>query len=89
MTDTEFRDWLADEVVNRRMTPTQRDDLLAQKTFFEMNRTFIEQRFPDKAVGYVNGTMHVAETIHELFSAAASFASNRMVYFEPIGFSLY
>lgn len=89
MTDLEFREWLQAEVQSGRMTLQQRDDLLEQKQHFDMNRMEIEQQFPNRVVGYVNGIRKVSSSVQGLLAQAQQSCPNRMVYFEPIGFDLY
>ncbi len=89
MTDTEFRDWLQEEVRSGRMTVQQRDDLLEQKQHFDSNRTEIERQFPNQVVGYVSGKRKVGANAQELLAEAQQSYPSRMVYFEPIGFDLY
>ena len=89
MTDAEFRDWLADEVVNGRMTPAQQTDILRQKVLFDADRVTIEQLFQGMVAGYVGDKRLVADSVEDLFNLAANFAHDRMVYFEPIGFVLF
>jgi hypothetical protein len=86
MTDTEFRDWPCNLVLEGRVTAEQRDDLLAQKDRFDQHRAEIEKQCPRRVVGYVNGAREVASAVHEILSKANAQFPGRMVYFEPIGF---
>jgi hypothetical protein len=86
MTDAEFREWLKTLMREGRVTTEQRDDLLAQKDYFDQHRCEIEKQYPNRVVGYVNGTQEVAGTVHEILSRANTRYPGRMVYFEPIGF---
>jgi hypothetical protein len=85
----EYRDMLEKFVRAGQMTSQQRDDLLEQKGHFDQHRTEIEQQYPCRVVGYVNGTREVGGTIHEILNRAKERFPGRMVYFEPIGFALF
>jgi hypothetical protein len=89
MTDAEFRDWLQEEVRDGHMTPQQRDDLLEQKGYFDQHRAEIEQLYPHRVVGYVNGTRDVGGTVQEILNRARERYPGRMLYFEPIGTELF
>lgn len=88
MTHEEFVNWLSDEVSNERMTHSEMKDLLHQKELFDSNRSLIETEYNWRIVGYVADQQRVAEDIHELIDAAKEQFSDRMIYFEPIGFTL-
>ena len=88
MTHQEFQNWLQDEVQNQRMTSSQMNDLLTQKTLFDNNRTYIELTFQSRVVGYVNDQMRVADTLHNVLNQSIQLFPGRMIYFEPIGFDL-
>jgi hypothetical protein len=88
MTDTEFSQWLDDEVAGNRMTPSQRQDLLNQKSFFDRQRFLIGREYRNQIVGFVSGQMRVAQEIHALLNASRTEFPGKMVYFEPIGFHL-
>jgi hypothetical protein len=89
MTDIEFRDWLSDEVAGKRMTPAQQDDLMLQKSLFDLSRTRIQQIHRNEVVGYVGSRELSAKTVQELFAQAHQLFPKRMIYFEPIGFDLF
>jgi len=88
MTHQKFKQWMLDEVKNRRMTEEQMTDLLEQKTSFDANRTRIERQFWGQVVGFVSGQMQVGRTVHEVLDKANAHFPNRIVYFEPIGFDI-
>ncbi len=88
MTDSEFRDSLQTEVDRNHMTPQQRDDLLKQKQFFDGDRLQIEKLYPHQVVGYVNGSREVGPSVQQLLANANRRYPGRMVYFEPVGFSI-
>jgi hypothetical protein len=89
MTNEEFVAWLQDETQNNRMSAAQRDDLLAQKRIFEINRSSIEETFRNQIVGYANGIRLVDNDLHRLIANAQIGFPGAMVYFEPIAFDLY
>ena len=89
MTHEEFVQWLADEVQSERMTKSEMDDLLSQKTLFDQNRFTIESQFTRRVVGYVEGTRLNDESLHGLIDKANEKFPNKMIYFEPIGFNLF
>lgn len=89
MTDIQFRSWLDEEVAGQRMLPSQRDDLLDQKGYFDRNRAGIQQNNPNEVVGYVDGTQVTGRTVHEVLRKARQQYSGKMVYFEPVGFNLF
>jgi len=89
MTDDEFAVWLQDETQNNRMSAAQRDDLLAQKKIFEINRPIIEEKLRNRIVGFANGNMLVDDDLHRLIANAQISFPGAMVYFEPIAFDLY
>jgi hypothetical protein len=88
VTNAEFQSWLETEVLDCRMTPQQRDDLLEQKKCFDRNRAEIEKACQQQVVGYVSGIQKVGATVHELLGQAQQNHPGRMVYFEPVGFEL-
>jgi len=88
MTHEEFVNWLRDEVSNERMTQGEMDDLLAQKSLFDNNRSVIELEYNQLIVGYVAGQQRIADRIHELIDAAKMQFPGKMIYFEPIGFHI-
>jgi hypothetical protein len=88
MTDTEFIQWLDDEVAGNRMALSQRHDLFNQKRFFDNQRSMIEREYRNRVVGFVDGQIRVAAEIHALLKASRTDFPGKMIYFEPIGFYL-
>lgn len=93
MTDGEFRAWLDEEVLERRMTPEQRDDLIKQKEMFDRDfppsDTQLRLVYQGRIVGYVANERRVESEIHALLDGAKRDHPGRMIYFEPIGFDLF
>lgn len=88
MTHNEFIQWLAGEVQSERMTQNEMDELISQKELFEENRSMIETHFSRRVVGYVDGNLMNDERIHGLIDRANEKSPGKMIYFEPIGFTL-
>jgi hypothetical protein len=88
MTHEEFVTWLADEVSNERLTRPEMNDLLRQKQRFDGDRNVIETEYKGRVVGYVADQRRVAEGVHELIDEAKVKFPDKMIYFEPIGFTL-
>lgn len=93
MTDAEFRAWLDEEVLERRMTPEQREDLIKQKEMFDRDfppsDTPLRRDYQGRIVGYVANERRVESEIHTLLDGAKRDHPGRMIYFEPIGFDLF
>jgi hypothetical protein len=85
MTHEEFISVLAQEVQRHAMTERQMLDLLAQKAHFDALRRLIERQHRNKVVGFVGGKMHVETTLQKLLRHGRR---GKLVYFEPVGFSL-
>jgi hypothetical protein len=88
MTHEEFVNWLADEMSNERMTRPEMDDLLRQNRWFDGDRSVIETEYKGRVVGYVANELRVAEGAHELIDEAKTKFPDKMIYFEPVGFTL-
>jgi hypothetical protein len=88
MTHEEFASWLRDEVGSERMTQPEMNDLLHQKELFENSRSIIEAENNRRVVGYVADQRWVADSTHGLIDSAKARFPDRMIYFEPIGFTL-
>jgi hypothetical protein len=70
------------------MSDSQRRDLLAQKALFDSARSMLELEFYNQIVGYVANVLRSGPEIHELLDRAKKEFPGRMIYLEPIGFSL-
>jgi len=88
MTDEEFSSWLDTEVDGNLMSIAQRQDLLAQKAHFDSERAMIERDFPNQIVGYIANERRVGQEIHPFLESVNQEFPGRMIYFEPIRFSL-
>jgi hypothetical protein len=88
MTPEEFRNWLEEEVRADRLSRDKRDDLLAQKDWFDSNRGFVEREYWGRVVGCANRNFFVEDTVQGVLAAAANKEPRAMVYFEPIGFDI-
>lgn len=88
MTSEEFVIWLRVEVGNQRMTESEMNDLLEQKRLFDDERSIIESKYYRRVVGYIAGHRRVANGIHQLIDGAKAQFPDKMIYFEPIGFTL-
>ena len=89
MTDAEFRQWLTDEVNSGRMDLFQREDLLHQKQLFDNERSRIKRRYRGLVVGYAADQQFVGRTVRDLVDQVKRDRPQRLVYFEPVSFSLF
>jgi hypothetical protein len=85
---SEFENMLAEQVKTGGMTQPQMDELLAQQALFDSNRQTIETTHHGQFVGYVNGQMLVDKSYNDLSAQAKKAHPGRLLYFEPVGFSL-
>lgn len=76
------------EVARRRMTPAQRDDLLAQKSLFESQYANLRESFLGKVVGFAQGQRYIGNSVHEVLDTVKQERPGSMLYFEPIGFDI-
>jgi hypothetical protein len=88
MTHAEFTAWLDTEVDGNRMSSAQRQDLLTQKALFDSERAMIQNEYPDQIVGYISEQRRSGYEIHQLLDSVDKEFPGRMIYFEPIRFSL-
>jgi hypothetical protein len=85
----ELADWLEQELQAGRLTLEQVLDLLAQRTLFDRDRSWIETEFDQKVVGYIANERTVTESTPTILQRAAQMFPGRMLYFEPIGFRIF
>jgi hypothetical protein len=84
-----FSIWLRQEYQDRGILASQLDDLLKQRQLFDANREFIESEFQLHVVGYVADERQITDSTVELLDMVIERFPGRMVYFEPIGYSLF
>lgn len=86
---SDFETMLKEQVEAGQMQQSEMDDLLAQKKLFDDNRQTIEKEHKFKYVGYVNGEMLVAGTMHALLAEARKKHPGKQTYFEKAGDVLF
>jgi hypothetical protein len=84
-----FSVWLRQEYIEKGILASQMDDLLGQRRLFDAEREFIESEFRMHVVGYVADERQVTDSTMELLERVIERFPGRMVYFEPIGYSLF
>ncbi len=87
MSDTDFQNWLNDEVLAERMSADQRAELLDQKELFVANQDHIREAYRYQVVGYVKGQLVAGVTVQVVLNQARR--KGGIVYFEPVGFDLF
>lgn len=84
-----YRANLQEHVDAGALTQAQMDDLLAQRELFDANRETIKTDHEKKVVGYCNGEMFVAGTVHLLLEQTKKAHAGKLTYFETIGYELF
>jgi hypothetical protein len=94
VTPSAFADWLQSEVDAGRMSRSQMSDLLGQKALLDSElRNNPSLSFSPRGrrliIGYVANERFEASDIQTLLSIAKREFPGRMLYFEPMGFTLF
>jgi hypothetical protein len=88
VTTDEFERWLSVLVGEGRLDFGQAEDLLAQRRRFDDERERLTAEYHDTVIGFVAGSMLVADSVGQLLEEARGF-DGRLVYFEPIGYDAF
>lgn len=74
--------------VQGHMSWTNLFDLIFQSMVFSIKSMKIKRIYPGKFVGLANREIFIGDSIHEVFDSAQNKYPKRMVYFEPVNFTI-